>query len=428
MRLTVSLLFNFALCFVGATTAAQIVSPLPTARASSEGFSDTRLQRLGSFMQTIIQSGDYLGAVTLISRNGKIVDWRTYGHRDLAKKMPMTRDSIFRIYSMTKTVTSVAILMLMEEGKLGLDDPVGKFIPAFANIQVFSGGTADAPQMRSIKRPITIRHLLTHTGGFATHGAKGDEAVKLFNRIDLHQSPTLNAYTDYVAHQPLATDPGERFAYDGVSLVVLSRLVEVVSGMPFDAFLQQKILSPLRMSDTGFSVPQAKRGRVADMVTTTADGRLAMAATHDASHPGESLNPYPSGAGGLYSTAGDYVRFCQMLLNGGSLEGVSILGRKTVELMMMNHLSHLDPPVNEFSMAEGFGLGGYVVLDVARRGRLGSIGQFGWSGAGSTYYTIDRQEKLIAILLMQHLPQGFAKDPPKISVRFYDLVYQSLVN
>ena len=158
MRLTVSLLFNFALCLVGATTAAQIDSPLPTARASSEGFSDTRLQRLGSFMQTIIQSGDYLGAVTLISRNGKIVDWRTYGHRDLAKKMPMTRDSIFRIYSMTKTVTSVAILMLMEEGKLGLDDPVGKFIPAFANIQVFSGGTADAPQMRSIKRPITIRH------------------------------------------------------------------------------------------------------------------------------------------------------------------------------------------------------------------------------------------------------------------------------
>ena len=379
-------------------------------------------------MQATIESGDYLGAVTLISRNGRIVDWRTYGHRDLAKKMPMTQDSIFRIYSMTKTVTSVAVLMLMEEGKIGLEDPVGNFIPEFTNIKVFSGGTADAPQMRSVKRPITIRHLLTHTGGFATHGAKGDEAVKLFNRFDLQQSPTLKGYTDYVAHQPLITDPGERFAYDGVSLVVLSRLVEVVSGMTFDAFLQQRILSPLGMNDTGFSVPQAKRGRVVDMVTTTVDGRLAIAATHDASHPGESLNPYPSGAGGLYSTAADYLRFCQMLLNGGTLDGVSILGRKTVELMMMNHLSQLDPPVNEFSMAEGFGLGGYVVLDVARRGRLGSVGQFGWSGAGSTYFTIDRQEKLIAILLMQHLPQGLPKDPPKISVRFYDLVYQSLVN
>ena len=428
MKLTVSLLWNFALCLVCTTAAAQIASPVPATIASTEGFSGARLERLDNFMRTNIESGDYLGAVTLISRNGRIVDWRTHGHRDLAKKMPMNRDSIFRIYSMTKTVTSVAVLMLMEEGKIGLEDPVSKFIPEFANTKVFSAGTADAPQMRSVKRPITIRHLLTHTGGFATHGAKGDEAVKLFNRIDLHQLPTLTAYTDYVARQPLGTDPGKRFAYDGVSLVVLSRLVEVVSGMAFDAFLQQRILSPLGMNDTGFSVPQAKRGRVADMVTTTADGRLAIAATHDASHPGESLNPYPSGAGGLYSTAGDYLRFCQMLLNGGTLDGVSILGRKTVELMMMNHLSHLDPPVTEFSTAEGFGLGGYVVLDVARRGRLGSVGQFGWSGAGSTYFTIDRQEKLIAILLMQHLPQGLPKDPPKISVRFYDLVYQSLVN
>lgn len=428
MKLTVSLLWNFALCLVCATAVAQIVSPLPVSPPAGEGFSEARLARLGGFMQTVIESGDYLGAVTLISRNGRIVDSRTYGHRDLAKKMPMTQDSIFRIYSMTKTITSVAVLILMEEGKLGLEDPVVKFIPEFTNTRVFSGGTADAPQMRSVKRPITIRHLLTHTAGFATHGAKGDEAVKLFNRIDLHQSPTLKAYTDYVARQPLVTDPGERFAYDGVSLVVLSRLVEVVSGMTLDAFLQQKILSPLGMNDTGFNVPQAKRSRVADMVTTTADGRLVIAATNDASHPGESLNPYPSGAGGLYSTAGDYARFCQMLLNGGSLDGVSILGRKTVELMMMNHLTHLDPPVNAFSIAEGFGLGGYVVLDVARRGRLGSAGQFGWSGAGSTYFTIDRQEKLIAILLMQHLPQDLPKDPPKISVRFYDLVYQSLVN
>ena len=428
MKPTVALVWSLWFCLIGTTAVAQTVSPLPVSRPSKEGFSDARLERLSSYMQSVIESGAYLGAVTLISRNGRIVDWRTHGYRDLAKTTPMSRDSIFRIYSMTKTITSVAVLILMEEGKLGLEDPVGKFIPEFANIQVFSGGTADAPQLRAVKRPITIRHLLTHTGGFATHGAKGDEAVKRFNRVDLHQLPTLMAYTDYVAHQPLATDPGERFAYDGVSLVVLSRLVEVVSGMPFDAFLQQRILSPLGMKDTGFSVPQAKRGRVADMVTTTADGRLAIAATHDASHPGESLNPFPSGAGGLYSTAGDYLRFCQMLLNGGALDGVSILGRKSVDLMMMNHLTHLDPPVTDFSMAEGFGLGGYVVLDVARRGRPGSVGQFGWSGAGSTYFTIDRQEKMIAILLMQHLPQGLPKDPPKISVSFYNFVYQSLVN
>jgi CubicO group peptidase (beta-lactamase class C family) len=142
--------------------------------------------------------------------------------------------------------------------------------------------------------------------------------------------------------------------------------------------------------------------------------------------PGEQMNPYFSGAGGLYATAGDYARFAQMLLNGGQLDGASILGRKTVELMMQNHLTHLNPPVTEFSAAEGFGLGGSVVLDVARRGRLGSVGQFGWSGAGATYYTIDPQEKLVAILMMQHLPQGLPRDPPKVSVKFINLVYQSL--
>ncbi|MEO8101169.1 MAG: serine hydrolase domain-containing protein [Betaproteobacteria bacterium] len=428
MTLTVSLVWSVSFCLIGATAAAQSISPLPLSSPSQEGFSNARLQRLGSFMQTVVAPGNYLGAVTLISRNGKIVDWRTYGHRDLAMKMPMTRDAIFRIYSMTKTITSVAVLILMEEGKLGLEDPVGKFIPDFSDIKVFSGGTAEELQLRPAKKPITIRQLLTHTGGFATRGEKDGAAGKLFNRIDLHQLPTLAAYADYVARQPLATDPGEQFNYDGVSIEVASHLVEAVSGMSFEAYLHQRILTPLKMNDTGFSVPLAKRGRVADMVTTTADGRLVIAATHDAAHPGEPLNPYPSGAGGLYSTAGDYLRFCQMLLNGGSLDGVSILGRKTVELMMMNHLADASVPEGALGKGEGFGLGGYVVVDVARRGRPGSLGQFGWSGAGSTYYTIDREEKLIAMLLMQHLPQGLPNDPPKVSVRFYNAVYQSLVH
>ena len=428
MKLTAFLIWSFALCIAGTVGAAAGVSPLPVSLPLKEGLSDARLARLDRFMRTTIDSGDYLGAVTLIARNGRIVDWRTYGHRDLARKSSMTRDSIFRIYSMTKTVTSVAVLMLMEEGKLGLDDPMAKYLPEFASTQVFSGGTADAPQWRPARQPLTIRHLLTHTSGIATRDAKNGEAVKRFNRIELNALPTLAAYAKYVAGEALARDPGEVFTYDGVPLVVLSRLVEVVSGMPFEEFLRQKLFVPLAMKDTGFTVPPRDRARIVDMVTTTPEGRLAKTSSNDAQHPGESLNPYPSGAGGLYSTAADYVRFCQMLLNGGSLDHASILGRKTVELMMMNHLTHLDPPVNEFSNAEGFGLGGYVVLDVARRGRPGSVGQFGWSGAGSTYFTIDPREKLIAILLMQHLPQGLAKDPPKISVKFYNFVYQSLVN
>ncbi len=378
-------------------------------------------------MQSAVASEGYLGAVTLISRNGNIVDWRAYGHRDLARSSPMAIDSIFRIYSMTKTVASVAALMLMEEGKLTLEDPVDKFIPEFAEVKVFNGGTTDFPELRQTQRPITIRHLMTHTAGFATSGDKDNNAVKRFNRFDLRRSPSLKAYVDYVAQQPLLADPGERFNYDGVNTEVLSRLVEVVSGMPFEAFLKQRILVPLKMTDTGFSVAPEKRRRIADMVTTNVEGKLVPTTTTDAVQPGEMLNPYPSGAGGLYSTAGDYLRFCQMLLDGGSLNGVSILGRKTVDLLMANHLTHLDPQANSFSNAEGFGLGGYVVLDVARRGRLGSVGQFGWSGVGSTYFAIDRQEKMVAILMMQHMSQGLPKDPPKLSVKFFNAVYQSLV-
>lgn len=417
-----------AVCVGHTTLIAQTPPLLPVTIPSAQGFSAARLEHLGEFMRSVTESGTYLGAVTLISRNGKIVDWRAYGHRDLAKKMPMTKDAIFRIYSMTKTVASVAVLMLMEEGRLTLEDPVARYLPEFKSMHVFVGGTASAPKLRPATRPITIRHLLTHTSGFATSGIKGDEAVKIFNRVNLHQSPTLKAYAEYVARQPLSVDPGEKFNYDGVSLEVLSRLVEVVTEKPFDAFLQERILGPLGMADTGFSVSVEKRARIPDMTSTDADGRLILSPANTAISAGQMMNPYPSGAGGLYSTAADYARFCQMLLNGGSLDGVSILGRKTIELMMMNHLTQLDPPVTSFSNAEGFGLGGSVVLDVARRGRPGSVGQFGWSGAGSTYYTIDPEEKLIAMLLMQHLSQDLPKDPPKISVKFYNLVYQSLVN
>ncbi len=393
---------------------------------TSEGFSTSRLARLHDFMQTVTDTGGYLGAVTLIARNGKIVDSQSYGYRDLAKKSPMSQDSIFRIYSMSKTIATVAVLILMEEGRLTLDDPLARYLPEFGAMQVLTGGTDEAPQLRAAARPITLRHLLTHTAGFAT-GGNNAAAVKRFYRVDLHKSTDLAAYARAVASLPLAVDPGEQFHYDGVPIEILGRMIEVISGMPFDRFLRQRILAPLGMNDTGFSVPPGERSRIVDMVSTDTAGKLTLAAVHHAKFPGEMLNPYPSGAGGLYSTVADYLSFCQMLLNGGSLDGISILGRKTVDLMMMNHLTHLESPVNSFSKAEGFGLGGYVVLDVARRGRLGSVGQFGWSGAGSTYYTIDRQENLIAILMMQHLPRDLPKDPPKISTKFYNFVYQSLV-
>lgn len=400
-------------------------SPLPAAAAGAEGFSAERLARLHGYLREATGGEGYLGAVALIARHGRIVDWRAYGYRDLARREPLRRDAIFRIYSMTKTVTTVAVLMLMEEGKLSLEDPLSRYLPGFDHPQVMTGGTADAPTLRPADKPITLHALLTHTAGYPA-ARKGDEAaVSAMERIDPHGARDLRGFAERMSRVPLAADPQTRFAYDGAALELLARVVEVVSGQPFERFLQERIFDPLAMRDTGFSVPAAKRARVVD-ITTMGKGGLRLADGPSAAHPGEPLNAYASGAGGLYSTAGDYARFAQMLLDGGTLDGHVLLGRKTVELMLRNHLTLL-PSADEYAPGEGFGLGGYVVLDPARRGQPGSVGQFGWSGAASTYYTIDPKEDLLAILLLQHLPRdGGGKDLPRLSRGFYALVYQAL--
>jgi CubicO group peptidase (beta-lactamase class C family) len=414
-------------CLLATVLPARAAAPLPAARADTQGVSAVRLQRLHDFMDRATGADGYLGGVTLVARNGRIVDWQAYGHRDLARREPMRRDAIFRIYSMTKTVTSVAVMMLVEEGKLTLDDPLSRYLPGFQAPQVMVGGTADAPKLRAAAKPVTLHALLTHTAGYPA-GVKGDEqAVTLMERIDPHGASDLRGFAERMSRVPLAADPGTRFGYDGASLELLARVVEVVSGQSFDRFLRQRIFEPLAMHDTGFSVPAAQRARVVDLTRMSAAGKLEIADTTSARHPGEPLNAYDSGAGGLYSTAGDYARFAQMLLDGGTLDGHQLLGRKTVELMLRNHLTMLDPPVTQFSDAEGFGLGGSVELDPARRGQLGSPGQFGWSGAASTYYTIDPHEHLLAILMLQHLPRDDGgKDLLRISRNFYDLVYQAL--
>ena len=397
-------------------------TPLPDSRPEAQGVSSARLQRLHDYMDRATGDDGYLGGVTLVARNGRIVDWQAYGHRDLARRKPMRKDAIFRIYSMTKTVTSVAVMMLVEEGKLTLEDPLSRYLPGFQTPQVMIGGTVEAPKLRAADKPITLHALLTHTAGYPA-GLKGDElAVKLMERVDPHGAADLRRFAERMSHVPLAADPGTRFGYDGASLELLARVVEVVSEQSFESFLQQRIFDPLAMRDTGFRVPEAQRARVVDLTTMDKDGRLRIA-----ERPGVPLNAYDSGAGGLYSTAGDYARFAQMLLDGGTLDGHTLLGRKTVALMLRNHLTMLDPPVTQFSDAEGFGIGGYVVLDPARRGQLGSPGQFGWTGAASTYYSIDPHEHLVAILMLQHLPRDDGgKDLPRISRNFYDLVYQAL--
>lgn len=395
--------------------------------AASQGIPAERLQRLHDFMRTSTTASGYLGGVTLLMRNGKVVDWQAYGYSDLARHEPMRKDAIFRIYSMTKTITSVAVMMLVEEGKLSLDAPLSRYLPGFAAPQVLASGSAEVPQYRAAAKVPSLHALLTHTAGYPA-GLKGDEqAVGLMERVDPHGASDLRDFAARMSRVPLAADPDTRFGYDGASQELLARVVEVASGRSFESFLQQRIFTPLHMRDTGFSVPTAERRRVVDLTVMGQDGKLGLASTESARHPGVPLNAYASGAGGLYSTAADYARFAQMLLNGGTLDGQTLLKRETVARMMRNQLTMLHPPVTQFSDAEGFGIGGYVVLDPIRRGQLGSVGQYGWSGAASTTYTIDRKERLVAILLLQHLPrEDGGKDLPRISRPFYNLVYQAL--
>lgn len=419
------LLCGMALSLASVAIAA---SPSPAnaagAGADSPRIPAERLQRLDGFLERATDAQGYLGAVSLVWKDGAIVQSQAYGYRDLARTSPMRKDSIFRIYSMTKTVTTVAALMLVEEGKLELDDPVEKHLPEFSGMRIFAGGSADKPDLRPAIAKITLRQLLTHTAGFATAG--NEEATKLLERADLHGSADLAEFSERLSKVPLAVEPGTRFSYDGTQMEIAARIVEVVSGQRFDDFVQQRIIDPLRMHDTGFSVPAAKRDRIVDITSMGADGKLVLDRGPSALHPGDMLNPYPSGAGGLYSTAADFMRLCRMLLDGGALDGVTILDRKTVEQMMVNQLTFLDRPVTQFSDAEGFGLGGSVLLDPAGKGRLGPAGQFGWSGAASTYFSIDPKERMISILLLQHLPNGAANDLPRIATPFYNLVYQTL--
>ena len=386
---------------------------------------DERWQRLDGFLQASTAPGQFPGAVALVEHDGRIVFQQHYGHADSAGKRPLQGDSIFRIYSMTKPVTSVAVLMLLEEGKLSLDDPLARYLPEFADRTVVTGGDLQHPQTEDAPRAITLRHLLTHTSGFAAASDTHRVATKLLTAADVDSATSLQDVARRLSTLPLADAPGTHFHYEGSNTELLARVVEVLSGQPFAQFLQQRIFSPLAMHDTGFEVPLAQRGRVVELPTSNDDGSLRVADTLSARNPGVRLKGYDSGAGGLYSTAADYLKFAHMLLDDGRSGKQQLLSRKTVDLMMSDQLGGFEPAISSYGAGEGFGLGGYVITNPAYRGKLGSVGQFGWSGAASTYFTIDREEKLVAILLMQYLPSGDnALASP--STRFYNLVYQAI--
>jgi CubicO group peptidase (beta-lactamase class C family) len=396
-------------------------TPLPVATPESQGMSSERLARGRAEVQRFLDEGKHAGAVSLVVRNGKIVDGAAYGKRDLEAGLPMEKDTIVRIYSMSKIVTSVAALILLEEARFRLEDPIGDYLPELARMKVLTGGTAERPLQADAKGPITIKHLFTHTSGLTYDF--GERPVEKLNRAaKLPEAPSLADFVVRVSRLPLAHEPGERFDY-GVSTDILGALVEKVSGRPFGVFLEERVFRPLGMKDTGFSVPEAKQSRLAKIYEKGKDGKLQPA------KPIFGIQPTPgpkleSGGAGLFSTAGDYARFMQMLLNGGQLDGVRVLSRKTVELMMANHLNQLERTTHQFSESDGFGLGGAVRLDLAKSNTLGSVGQFGWDGAATTHARLDPKERIVIILLMQHFPFGEFK----LFDRFSTLVYAAIVD
>jgi CubicO group peptidase (beta-lactamase class C family) len=376
---------------------------LPVASPEQFGFSPERLARIGKVNQQRVDEDRIVGAMGLIARHGKVVYLETWGMQNREKHQPMKPDSIFRIYSMTKPIASTAIMMLFEEGKLKITDPVSKYLPELRGLKVSDGqgGTVDAV------REITIQDLLRHTSGLD---------YREFGDKDLAEMITK------LSERPLRDQPGTKWFY-GISTDVLARVVEVVSGQRFDQFLQERIFDPLGMVDTSFTVPEEKLDRFAELYSPDRNGGLVPA------NPAMSSGfygptTYFSGTGGLVSTAADYLRFCQMFLNKGELDGQRILGRKTVELMTIDHMGNME--LGDDRKGYGFGLGFAVMRDVARQGTLSSLGLYDWAGAAGTHFWIDPKEDMIGIYMIQIFPQ--AQAGTTYGDDFRTLCYQALVD
>ena len=400
--------------------------------ATSAGFSTERLERLHQAMTGFVDRKEAGGIVTLIAREGKTVDVYATGFQDVEKSVPMKADSIFRIASMTKPVTSVAIMMLFEEGKLFLTDPVSKFIPAFKSTMVLEGTGADAKPVAA-RRAITIRDLLAHKGGLTYGFLAGGGVGAAYRKEGVADGLTTTTMTleeniNKLAAQPLVSQPGERFNYS-LSTDVLGRVVEVASGQPFEAFVRERIIKPLKMNDTDFIVPEAKWPRFVTVYSP--DGKGAIRPMQDPESFGNThMSPwayykagktYFSGGAGLASTAADYARFANMLLNGGALDGARLLSPKSIELMTRSHTSELTPPLQLLGAGSNFGLGFRVVTDLAQTQTLGSDGMYGWSGIYGTTFWVDPKEKLIAVLMVQRYPGS------TVAATFQPMVYQALV-
>jgi CubicO group peptidase (beta-lactamase class C family) len=376
------------------------------------GLSSSRLARIGTHFQRYIDAGKVAGTLTLIARRGRVAYFEPRGHLEIERRRPLTRDAVFRIYSMTKPITSVGLMMLYEQGRFQLDDPVHLFIPSWTDLRVFVSGNHPAFATAPAARPMTIRDLLSHTSGLTYGFMERTNVDAAYRRLGVADRArpgyTLRDMVDTLAELPLEFSPGTRWNYS-VSTDVLGHLIEVISGQRLDAYLREHVLSPLDMRDTSFVLEEGQVPRFAANYQQ-AGGHLAL--IDDPAHSQYRECSFFSGGGGLVSTAPDYFRFTAMLRNQGELDGVRLLGRKTIELMTMNHLpgggdlatmsrSLFSETTNA---GVGFGLGFAVTTDVAKTLIPGSVGDYGWGGMFSTYFFCSPAERIHMVFMTQFSP------------------------
>lgn len=420
----VGLLTAFLIQFVCAISASR-GQEFPTAAPEEVGLSAEKLGRIKPALQALIDDQKVAGAITLVARKGKVVYFEAMGLRDIESQKPMQPDTIFRIYSMTKPIASTAVMMLVDEGKIGLDDAASKYLPELKGLKVFVKATADGPEIEEPKRDMTVRDLLRHTSGL-TYGLFGSTPVdQMYLKAGvLNPAGKLTDMTAKLGQIPLLFQPGTKWNYS-VSIDVLGRIVEVVSGKPLDDFIEERICRPLDMKDTAFYVPQEKLDRFATNYGPKTGGGLAVTdAPRTSSY--RSRPAFLSGGGGLVSTARDYARFCQMIANGGELNGKRLLKGETVQTMTRNQLPEsaipiaLGPIIRE---GVGFGLGFSVRVSTNPLVPARALGECGWGGMASTHFWIVPRDDLIVIALQQYMPFN-----PILETTVKPLVYDAITD
>ena len=395
------------IAFLLALPVSALAAGLPSAPPESLGFSPERLKRVDALMERYVSEKKMAGMTIAIARDGKVAYLRSAGMADIAAKRPMRVDTIARYYSMTKPITAVAALVLVEEGKLRLDDELAAYLPEFKDVKVYAGQNADGSmKTEAPSKPIRVRDLFTHTSGFTYAGMADQTPVgDAYEKADIMRPDrNLDEFSKVIATLPLKVQPRTDYTY-GVSTDVLGRVVEVVSGQAFDTFLKARIFDPLGMTDTSFTVPEDKLARFAEIYEMVPGGGIQPAKGDGARTRFKDGARLHSGGGGLVSTVGDYLRFCQMLLNDGELDGVRILSPRTVELMTAPQLRPDQLAfLQSFMPGYNTGLGVAVLTDLGRSELPGSVGEYNWAGAASTVFFIDPKEKVIAILITQLFP------------------------